>query len=306
MKRALIATLFNEADNVSRWWGCLMRQTVLPDEIVIVDGSSKDGTWEKLQELARQSPMPVKLEQRRCNIAAGRNRAIQLTDADIIAATDAGSFPENNWFDEITRPLMERAELDVVAGRSVALFENDFQKFLAQIEDQPAEPRTEEEIYPSSRNVAFRRQTWSDVGGYPEWLTLTAEDSLFNFQIHTVGKRFFNNPKAEVCWPVRDTARGYFKMLYGYGYGAAEARLYAPYYWRRTLIAFCPPSILFSRRWGCRHFVFRYQKNLASARGWLAGRLTGHRPPPEWQRHKGVLLSPQAQTYLQKNGSCTR
>jgi hypothetical protein len=31
MKRALIATLYNEADNVSRWWDCLMRQKVMPD-----------------------------------------------------------------------------------------------------------------------------------------------------------------------------------------------------------------------------------------------------------------------------------
>lgn len=53
VKRVLIATLFNEVDNVSRWWDCLMQQTVLLDEIAIVDGGSKDGTWEKLQELAR-------------------------------------------------------------------------------------------------------------------------------------------------------------------------------------------------------------------------------------------------------------
>ena len=38
MRTALIATLYNEADNVSRWWDCLMRQTVLPKS-----GSDKPG-----------------------------------------------------------------------------------------------------------------------------------------------------------------------------------------------------------------------------------------------------------------------
>ena len=98
---------------------------------------------------------------------------------------------------------------------------------------------------------------------------------------------------------MRDTAAGYFKMLYGYGYGAAEAPLYAPYFRRRTVIAACPPVLLLSR-WRWRHFGFRYQKNLASARGWLAGLVRGHHPPPGWKRLNGVLLSPPAQNYIQK------
>src|SRR5665213_2699017 len=125
MKRALIATVYNEADNVVRWWDCLRAQTVQPDEIAIVDGGSRDGTWEKLSELARQSTVPVRLEQRRCNIAEGRNRAIELTGADIIAATDAGSFPEPAWFAEITRPLLENPHLDGTGGLNMVSDSND-------------------------------------------------------------------------------------------------------------------------------------------------------------------------------------
>jgi hypothetical protein len=40
---------------------------------------------------------------------------------------------------------------------------------------------------------------------------------------------------------------------------------------------------------------FRYQKNAASAFGWLAGRIKGHRVPENWRRLDGVFLSPQAQ-----------
>ena len=300
MKRALIATLFNEVDNVSRWWDGLQRQDVLPDEIVIVDGGSQDGTWERLQSLAAVSRVPVKLEQRRCNIAGGRNRAVELTDAEIIAGTDAGSFMEAGWFGEITWPLLENPQVDVVGGCSVSRFDNDFQKFLERFEGQPAELAAPEDLYPSSRNIAFRRQAWADVGGYPEWLTLTAEDALFNFELHQIGKKFFYNPRAIVNWPVRETAAAYFNMLYGYGYGAAEAQLYAPYFWRRMLIALFPPAVLLSSRWRWRHAGFRYQKNLASARGWLAGLLCGRRPSKGWKRINGILLSPSAQAYLQR------
>jgi glycosyltransferase involved in cell wall biosynthesis len=297
MKRALISTLFNEADNVVRWWDCLMRQTVLPDEIAIVDGGSTDGTFEKLQALAARAPMPVKLEQRRCNIAAGRNRAIGLTDADIIAANDAGSFPVPDWFAKITQPLLDDPKIDVVGGRSVHLPTNAFQEFLSRIEPPDDAPAAGAKIFPSSRNVAFRRQAWLDVGGYPEWLTLTSEDALFNWELHIVGKIFFHEPAAVVQWSVRETEAQYFKMLFSYGYGSAESKLYSKNYRRHFLIAAFPPLLLLSEK-RSRDFWFRYQRNGACFRGWLAGKIRGRRPPADWKRVDDIFLSPEAQNYL--------
>jgi len=299
MKRALIATLFNEADNVSRWWKCVAQQTVLPDEIAVVDGGSTDGTWEKLQELARQSPVQVRLKQQRCNIAAGRNLAIAMTGAEIIAATDAGSFPARNWFDEITRPLLEDDGLDVTGGLNIANDENDFQKFLAQFESREESGTGSGQVHPSSRNTAFRRQAWADAGGYPEWLTLAAEDALFTHELNRIGKMFFYNPKAVVHWSVRDSAEAYFKLFHRNAYGAAEAQLDAPYFFRRGVITFFPPLLLLSRH-RFRHLLFRYRKNAASTCGWLAGYFKGRRPPPGWKRVDGILLSPEAQQFLRK------
>ena len=300
MKRALIATLFNEADNVSRWWDCLMHQTVLPDEIALVDGGSTDGTWEKLQELARTSPTPVRLGRERCNIARGRNLAIQLTDAEIIAASDAGSFPQKNWFAEITRPLLADSKIDVVGGHNVTLFENTFQKSVEPLEEPAVEPVSSQQVYPSSRNTAFRRQAWLDVGGYPEWLTLTAEDALFNYELHLAGKKFAYNRGAVVHWPMRESATAYLKMLGSYGYGAAEAGLYGPNYRRRLATVIFPPLLLLSRH-RFNYFGFRWRKNAAASRGWLMGLFKGQRAPKNWKRVDGVFLSPAAQTHWANN-----
>jgi GT2 family glycosyltransferase len=298
MKHALIATVYNEADSVPRWADALRAQTVHPDEFVIVDGGSTDGTPDLMRKsFAAGGFPPPRIVVQRCNIAGGRNMAIRLTQAGIIAANDAGSLPEPKWFEEITRPLLADEKLDVVGGRSVPIIKNAFQEFLRQFDPNAPEPATPGEIYPSSRNVAFRRQAWADVGGYPEWLTLTAEDALFNFELHKIGKNFAYNPGALVRWPVRESAEAYYKMLYSYGYGAAEARLYAPYFLRRAAIAIFPPLLLLSRR-RFKQLKFRYRKNQASATGWLAGWLRGHRPPPGWKRVEGVLLSPEAQKHL--------
>jgi glycosyltransferase involved in cell wall biosynthesis len=297
MKRALIATLFNEADNVAEWWECLLKQTVLPDEIGIVDGGSRDGTWEKLQELARQSPVPLRLEQRPSNIAGGRNAAIRLTSAEIVAVTDAGSFPEPAWFHEITKPLLDDPTIDVTGGLNISEPDGDFARYLAQFEGPEVNGVTGGEIHPSSRNTAFRRQAWEDVGGYPEWLTLAAEDALFTHGLNQIGKKFLYNPLARVRWSVRPSTDAYFKLNHRNGYGAAEAGLYAPYFLKRGLITVFPLLLLLSRH-RFRHLGFRYRKNSSGALGWLAGVFKGHRPPPGWKRMDGIWLSPEAQKYL--------
>ena len=73
MKRALIATLFNGADNVTKWWNCLMHRSVRPDEIAIAGGGSTGGTWEMLLKLRGASAQnaPVRLERKQAKIAAG-------------------------------------------------------------------------------------------------------------------------------------------------------------------------------------------------------------------------------------------
>ena len=297
-KIALISTVFNEAGNILPWATSLRAQTRQPDEFVIVDGGSTDGTPERLREAFGYGDFPApRVIVEKCNIARGRNLAIRDTTADIIAATDAGSFPGKEWLGEITRPLVENPKLDVVGGCSKHLFQNDFQKFLEQFENPPARPAGPADVYPSSRNVAFRRQAWAHVGGYPEWLTLTAEDALFNFQLYKIGKQFHHNPAAIVEWPVRDTAPAYFKMHRSYGYGAAEAQLYTRNYLRNWAVTLFPPLLVLSRH-RLRHLKFRYQKNAAGAFGWLAGRMKGNPVPENWRKIDGILLSPEALAHL--------
>src|SRR5271166_4423912 len=46
---SVTATVLNEADDIDRLLTSLMEQTLSPAEVIIVDGGSTDGTWERLQ-----------------------------------------------------------------------------------------------------------------------------------------------------------------------------------------------------------------------------------------------------------------
>ena len=50
MKVSLIATVLNGADHLEAFLGSLAAQTRAPDEVVVVDGGSTDGTASLLAE----------------------------------------------------------------------------------------------------------------------------------------------------------------------------------------------------------------------------------------------------------------
>lgn len=157
---------------------------------------------------------------------------------------------------------------------------------------------------PSSRCVAFRREAWAAVGGYPEWLTLTAEDTLFNYNLRAAGLRFHYASDAIVAWEVRPTLKAFLKMIYHYGYGWAEARFWPRQHLRWLATILCPPLILLSRN-SLRDVPFRFRRNLAGAAGWLMGTIFGHRPPPGWSMRDGILLSPETLRFLSEKARKT-
>lgn len=289
----MISTVYNEEASLESWIKALSRQTVLPDEFVIVDGGSTDETVLRLKQgFAREGFATPRLIVQQCNIAEGRNLAIRNTSRDMIVSLDAGSIPEPRWLEEIAAPFREHPEVGVVGGKCRALYINEFQKKLECLDDS-IEPVAGGDCYPSSRNVAFTRQAWAAVGGYPEWLTLAAEDWLYDFNLHFAGIKCYYQPTAVVDWEVRPDLRSYLKMMWSYSYGSAEMGGQPQNYVKRLMTMLFPPLILFSRK-PFSSLALRYLRNSASALGWLEGNLRGRKPPKDWKRVNGVWMSPEA------------
>ena len=304
MKCALICTVYNEAGGLGPWIEALKRQTVFPDEFVIVDGGSTDNTVELLRRGFDGSDFPApQIIVRRCNIAEGRNMAIRHSTQEIIASTDAGSIADPRWLEEITRPFQEHSDVDVVGGDCPVKTGNELQEQVNRIFSFEPDQRVEGgACTPSSRNVAFTRRAWTAVGGYPEWLTLTAEDALFNNNLIVAGFRFYYQPSAKVTWELRPDLRSYLKMLRSYGYGSAETGQ-APHLYRNWLLTtLVPPLILFSRH-PLGDAPLRYLRNAASALGWVEGLIKGHRPPAGWKWIDGNWASPETQATLAAKSS---
>lgn len=220
---SVIATVLNEAEAIEGLLESLERQTRLPDEVVIVDGGSTDGTWEKLGRFAQRGHLPLKaLSWPGCNISQGRNLAIKTAQGALIASTDAGVRLEDDWLERLIAPFEGDNPPDVVGGFFLAAPRSLFELALGAVTLPLAEEIKAERFYPSSRSVAFRREAWQAVGGYPEWLDY-CEDLLFDFALRDAGYSFAFVPQALVHFRPRKTLSAFFKQYYRYARGDGKA-----------------------------------------------------------------------------------
>jgi glycosyltransferase involved in cell wall biosynthesis len=208
-------TVFNEKTTLPKWFESIIAQTVMPDEIVIVDGGSTDGTWEYLQEMT-ETVSELKIFRETGNIAHGRNFAIKKSTGSTIVVTDAGCVYDKNWFKSIIGPF-EKKEVTWSATGFGPWFEKSdtLLTYLISAATIPAANEFKKNWLPSSRSVAFHKDRWQTVGGYPEWIPF-CEDVLFdNKLIRKEGWPYFIREPL-VLWRPRTKLRKYFKQLYNY------------------------------------------------------------------------------------------
>ena len=220
IKLSVIATVKNEADTIASFVESLLSQSFKPDEVIIVDGNSNDGTHDILKEFETQKK--IRLLVRDCNIAEGRNFAIEHASNDYIAVTDAGCIVDKNWLKEMASAFEDADEPDVVAGNFEFDCHNAFEESVVLSTFNPERAKTETAIYyPSSRSVAFKKCAWKKAKGYPEWL-YAAEDTLFNIRLRQLGFKFVFAEKAVVKWRPRETWKALAKQRLNFSRGNAR------------------------------------------------------------------------------------
>jgi len=212
-----ITTVLNDEKGIKDLFEGLVRQSMQPDEIIVVDGGSKDNTLDILNSYKNQFKQLKIFQAPHTNISQGRNIAIANSSNSIIAVTDAGCRPDNNWLLEITRPLMDNDEIHAVSGKANPETHTILEHYSGLLSLPDHSTKEQEHLF-YGRCSAFRRTVWEKVGGYPEWL-YTAEDSLFAISAKQHGFAIVHNPDAMVLWRPRNSLRKIAKMFFLYGKG---------------------------------------------------------------------------------------
>lgn len=219
MKVSLVTTVKDAAAEIDAFLASLAMQTRAPDEVIVVDGGSTDGTIERLRGA---SGLTV-LEEPGANIARGRNVAIAAATHDAIAVTDGDCILAPDWLERLLEPI--EAGADVAMGFYRPLEGGFLQTCMAAVNLPPAEDVDAARFVPSARSVAFRREALEAAGGYPEWLDI-GEDMYVGRRWRELGLDLRFAPEAVVRWRLRATLRDTWTQYFRYARGDAIAGMY--------------------------------------------------------------------------------
>ncbi len=232
----LVAVVKNEASTAREWFNCIIHQTRLPAEIVVVDTGSSDNTVALLNELSSQSPVPFRvLEAPGTNIAQGRNLAIRSTKIEYIAVTNFGTRPRTDWLERLLLPFEVQPGTEVSGGWFDAINQKGktfvWRKWISRLGKDP------QEVLSPSMSIAFTRAAWRKAGGYPEWLTLTGEDTYFDLELKRACRWWALSPEALVDWEAPASMWEYWKKMYRWSIGDGETGMQGPTYWYAAVVS---------------------------------------------------------------------
>lgn len=223
MNISICITVFNEEGSIGPLLDSLIAQTQKPSEIVIVDGGSADKTVEIINHYQKRFG-GIKLLKEKCPRAKGRNLSVEMARNEIIAMTDAGCVAQKDWLEKITAPFVVE-EVDIAAGFYKMTGGTPVQKAMAVYLGTTLS-KFDMTFLPSTRSVAFRKQVWEEVGGFPDEEKNSAEDTYFNYSALKLGMKYARVKSAVVEWGMPETIMEFYQKIRSYAMWDARTKIF--------------------------------------------------------------------------------
>ena len=209
---SLICTVLNEKKTILSLLKSISTQSRLPNEVIIVDGGSSDGTFEILKKARRTFPhLKLRIYRHSSGRSAGRNFAIQKAGFNTIAITDAGCVLDTDWLQELAKMLL-RTGADVVSGYYRAEPETPFEEavvpYVLVMPDQ-LDPLS---FLPATRSMLLKKSVFETVGFFDETLEVS-EDYEFAHRLKRASIERVFAQEATVIWKPRQNLLSFFRMV---------------------------------------------------------------------------------------------
>jgi glycosyltransferase involved in cell wall biosynthesis len=215
------STVLNEVEDIDGLVSTLAEQSLRP-EVIIVDGGSTDGTWERLRAAEAKYPNLRAIRDESCNlkaspgpIARGRNVGIAAATSEIVACADAGCIYDPEWLARLTDPIFNGGAEYALGGSCIdpadqTIWDLASAPFfgLKQRADGTTKSCT-------ARSMAFRKELWQRVGGFPE-TTFLGEDTAFDLRVRKVTTPAYAE-RAQAIYRPHHTLKTALSMMARYG-----------------------------------------------------------------------------------------
>lgn len=206
LKAAVVVPIKNEREGLLSLAAGLLGQSRPPDEVIFVDAGSTDGGPEQLESAYRGESRVRVLRAPGVFPGEGRNVAIRSTDADVIAQIDGGNAADHFWLERLCAPIAAGAA-DYAAGgiRIMPIWKElcGVRLDVGQIYGASLFRRfqTESAVAGGGAGVAYRREIWERVGGFPGRYRF-GSDPLFARKAARLKVRTAFVPEAVIFWQI--------------------------------------------------------------------------------------------------------
>ncbi len=109
---SIVIPVHNEEDHIQNCLDAIADQTVLPDEVIVVDNNCTDRT----AEIARQYPFVRVVKEKKQGIAYGRNAGFDAAKGKLIGRIDADTILAENWVEQVVEIYRDRQDFALTGG----------------------------------------------------------------------------------------------------------------------------------------------------------------------------------------------
>jgi len=193
-KVSVVLLTKNSALTVEKSIKSIFQQKRQPDEVVVVDGDSNDGTLEIVKEY------PIKLvTERGLGFGYARNLGVKNASGNIVFFLDSDCYAEPDWIGSALPHFDSDPEIVGVTGRT-NLWNDDSRvaRFLAYVGGRMSmsSERRFVKIAPTM-NLALRREVVDEVGGFDDTF-IRCEDTDLTYKV-TLSHKILYEPNM-VVW----------------------------------------------------------------------------------------------------------
>lgn len=180
---SVVIPVYNEAKRIKETLDAIYNNSILPHEIIVADGGSKDNTVEIIKT---NYPDVKVLKNEKKTAAAGRNIGIKAATGNIIAFTDGDCVVDRDWIKNIYE-FFEKNDIDGVGGKILnAKPENHYEEYWGNLAWNLIMSFPDEEFLITEKtingsivtaNCAYKKKFLLEMGGFREWFGNNAEDT---------------------------------------------------------------------------------------------------------------------------------
>ena len=211
-KISIICTVFNDQDEIKRLLEDINMQTLLPNEIIIADGGSKDDTVKIIKNYKDNNIININLiSGERLNISQGLNVAIKNSKNEVIVIMSTGNRYDKNFIKELFEKFTE-TNADIVFA---PIRGNNDSKF-SKLYNRSFLNNEYGSRIPSNHGVLIKKEVFEKIGLFYEKFIYAGEDAEFFERARINELHIECAENAKIKWDVPNNLKTFKKQINNY------------------------------------------------------------------------------------------